>query len=243
MEKQATEDTGVDTFTTALKYVTDTTNGVKKLSNDQIETWQWLAVSDKKAFNEGFAGLDDDAKKLVRKVTDNIISETYRAIPGVDLVTNKVRKIISDNIMGTYNIKFNLISNFSELRKKLKSMLDTLRRMGNVPGVGASFANYANNIERLLNMFAGGGFPNVGELFIAREAGPELVGSIGNRNAVVNNQQIVEAVSSGVANAVASVLGNGGSSYQLIIDGEQITDVVQKRLQRRANITGMAMGV
>lgn len=37
----------------------------------------------------------------------------------------------------------------------------------------------------------------MGELFVAREAGPELVGSIGNRTAVANNDQIVEAVPKG----------------------------------------------
>ena len=47
--------------------------------------------------------------------------------------------------------------------------------------------------------FAGGGFPTVGEMFIAREAGPELVGQIGHRTAVANNDQIVQGVASGVA--------------------------------------------
>lgn len=46
--------------------------------------------------------------------------------------------------------------------------------------------------------YATGGFPNMGQMFIAREAGPELVGTIGSRSAVVNNDQIVESVSAGV---------------------------------------------
>lgn len=49
--------------------------------------------------------------------------------------------------------------------------------------------------------YANGGFPKVGEMFYARENGPELVGKIGNRSAVVNNQQIVDSVSSGVSRA------------------------------------------
>lgn len=49
--------------------------------------------------------------------------------------------------------------------------------------------------------FASGGFPTSGQLFIANEAGPELVGSIGNKTAVVNNDQIIQGVSEGVANA------------------------------------------
>jgi hypothetical protein len=47
--------------------------------------------------------------------------------------------------------------------------------------------------------YAEGGFPEQGQMFIAREAGAELVGSIGRRTAVVNNEQIVESVSNGVA--------------------------------------------
>lgn len=54
---------------------------------------------------------------------------------------------------------------------------------------------------------ATGGFPSVGQMFIAREAGPELVGTIGSRNAVVNNNQIVESVSAGVYRAVKEAMG------------------------------------
>ena len=50
--------------------------------------------------------------------------------------------------------------------------------------------------------FAEGGIPDYGQLFIAREAGPEFVGSFGSRNVVMNNDQIVTAVSGGVYNAV-----------------------------------------
>ena len=59
--------------------------------------------------------------------------------------------------------------------------------------------------------YAQGGFPgNDGQLFVAREAGPELVGSIGNRSAVVNNDQIVAAVSSGVYQAVMQANAQSG---------------------------------
>ena len=43
-------------------------------------------------------------------------------------------------------------------------------------------------------MLANGGFVDQGQLFIAREAGAEMVGSIGRRTAVANNDQIVEGI-------------------------------------------------
>ena len=48
---------------------------------------------------------------------------------------------------------------------------------------------------------AEGGFVDKGQLFVAREAGPEMVGSIGNRTAVANNDQIVSGIASGVREA------------------------------------------
>ncbi len=83
---------------------------------------------------------------------------------------------------------------------------------------------------------AAGGFPSMGELFIARESGAELVGSIGSRTAVANNDQIVKSVAIGVANAVAGVLGTGGEqniTVTTLLDGEVVYKNQQKVAKRR----------
>lgn len=64
---------------------------------------------------------------------------------------------------------------------------------------------------RLVNIphipfFEDGGFPNEGQLFIAREAGAEMVGAMGRRTAVANNDQIVEGISAGVSIANDGVI-------------------------------------
>ena len=64
---------------------------------------------------------------------------------------------------------------------------------------------------RLVNIphipfFEDGGFPNEGQLFIAREAGAEMVGAMGRRTAVANNDQIVEGISAGVSVANDGVI-------------------------------------
>ena len=53
----------------------------------------------------------------------------------------------------------------------------------------------------LIPLMADGGFPEQGQMFIAREAGAEMVGSIGRRTAVANNDQIVSGIAGGVAEA------------------------------------------
>ena len=87
--------------------------------------------------------------------------------------------------------------------------------------------------------FAQGGFPAQGQMFIAREAGPELVGTIGSRSAVVNNDQIIESVSRGVYDAVRAAMaggrsGNGGvAEFNLYLDGNEIASTVERVQQRR----------
>lgn len=62
--------------------------------------------------------------------------------------------------------------------------------------------------------YANGGFPSIGEMFIAREKGPEFVGRINNKTSVANNDQIVEGITAGVYKGVAAAMqgyNNGGS--------------------------------
>lgn len=86
--------------------------------------------------------------------------------------------------------------------------------------------------------YANGGLPTQGQYFMAREAGPELVGTIGNHTAVMNNDQIVASVSDGVAKALAPAInqmtntllgmqGNRGSvafagEVPVYIDGREV---------------------
>ena len=50
--------------------------------------------------------------------------------------------------------------------------------------------------------YANGGFPESGQMFIARESGPEMVGTMGGRTAVANNDQIVQGIAGGVSSAM-----------------------------------------
>ena len=95
--------------------------------------------------------------------------------------------------------------------------------------------------------YANGGFPDVGQMFIAREAGPELVGSINGRTAVANNDQIVAAVSQGVYSAVMAAMGNNNSSGEqnvnVYLDGKQIYASVEKtKAERGRTLMGNQLG-
>lgn len=97
---------------------------------------------------------------------------------------------------------------------------------------------------------ADGGIVGDGQLFIANEKGPELIGTDGKGNtAVVNNEQIISAVVAGVRQAVmeagmtiaervADSSGNGGGDTVIEIDSIEIARAVSrgnKRIGRRSN--------
>lgn len=95
---------------------------------------------------------------------------------------------------------------------------------------------FSNGSWKNITAYAGGGLPNMGQMFVAREAGPELVGTIGGHTAVVNNNQIVASVSDGVFNALAPVLThmvnainsmNSGSGQPLYVEGVSDGDIVK----------------
>lgn len=78
--------------------------------------------------------------------------------------------------------------------------------------------------------YASGGYPDEGQLFIARERGAEMVGSIGGKTAVANNDQIVEGISIGVYKAMmaAKAQGGEGGSFNFYLDGDPIYAKVEK---------------
>ncbi len=91
--------------------------------------------------------------------------------------------------------------------RSLNGFIGKINSVLSIVGAGISTISYVS-IPRLAN----GGFVDEGQLFIAREAGAEMVGNIGRKTAVVNNDQIVESVSQGVYEAVQRANGENYAS-------------------------------
>lgn len=92
--------------------------------------------------------------------------------------------------------------------------------------------------------YAQGGFPEMGEMFIAREAGPELVGSIGRKTAVANNDQIVSGIENGVYRAmVAANATKQGGTQTIRIINEIDGDIVGEKVIQYHNGKVLQTGV
>lgn len=187
----------------------------------------FLAELGKKAYEkiisplfDGIVWLRDKAVGLFKKVGTtvvNFVSDLFKS------VINGVLKAVEGVINGF-----------------IKMLNGAIKIINEIPGVNITKVELLS-IPRL----AEGGIVNEGQMFIAREAGPELVGSIGRKTAVANNDQIVSGIESGVYRAMvaANANSNGGSTQTIRIINEIDGDVVGEKVIKYHNGKVMQTGV
>ena len=157
-------------------------------------------------------GAYNEAQSLINQTVENqtkTLSQTQ-----TDLIEKF--KETKNSIQGQVNgMKFNPPTivipadvDTKKAKSKWSSFLDTLLRQ----------PKYAPN----MGQYASGGFPTQGELFIAREAGPELVGQMNGRTAVANNDQITEGIRQATYQGMMSALATAdfGSNVTIEASGD-----------------------
>lgn len=155
-----------------------------------------------------------NAMKNISTKLNNVFKDTNTYTnAGKNLVTalsNGISQNGNSLTIGFKNLLNTLISSMetftNRCRTALNNMLsDFLNTMSSVKITGKNTVTYTPAYESYIPRFASGGFPTPGQLFVANEPGnPEMIGSIGGRTAVANNEQITEAIAAAVYNAVVS---------------------------------------
>lgn len=149
---------------------------------------------------------------------------------------------VYDNIYNTFDaIRQTLQQVSDEVTRMLNQMVSDANSLAGLTGkkyshVGGYTMQQAQRFN--IEMFANGGFPRSGELFVAREAGAEMVGSIGSKTAVANNDQIERAIFNAVLTAMSQAMANGSSqpielNQKIELDGDVIYNNQQRVSARR----------
>lgn len=108
-----------------------------------------------------------------------------------------------------------------------------------VGAVATAMAAQASSIPQ----YANGAYDiEQGQLFVARERGPEMVGTINGRSSVANNNQIVESVSLGVERAVSRALAGNSSQQSVTVkidfNSNEAARILRPKLQYETNRIG-----
>lgn len=158
---------------------------------------------------------------------------------------------LSTTVINLWNdIKTGIITVVDKVKEVINGFVKTIKDVydkitGFISGITEAVSNAWNAVTGFfgggetsvsvtnVSAYASGGFPHAGELFVAREAGAEMVGSIGNRTAVANNDQIVQGIYEGVLSAMRDAGGATDIGVNVYLDGKQITSAVEKYQRQR----------
>lgn len=204
-----------------------------------------------KGGNEFVNNLSDKIRENSWKTQDSAkknVEEANKTISGIPLLIKttvqsavkqaKTAKDVAQSKVGNINISTN-VTGAKEAGKKAGN---DFKKGFSLTKIIAEGANALSSFAGKITFRANGGFPDVGEMFIARERGPELVGRLGSKSVVANNDQIVTGIYKGVRQAISDSQQQGNGDiyikHQTILDGKVIDERIDKVNQESVLKTG-----
>ncbi len=143
-----------------------------------------------------FVDMKEVGKKFVTGFVEGIKSE-YSSL------SNAIKSVLGDALSSKTAQSYG-----KDFGKQIASGISTGLKNATFPKLKGILNTTSTGATITFKAYAEGGFPDTGEAFIARENGPELIGRIGNKSTVANNDQIIEGIRQGVAAGVSEAMPN-----------------------------------
>ena len=161
-----------------------------------------------------------------------------------DKIWSTIKKVINSILGGIEGMANGIV-------RGINTVIRALNRLKiNIPGWvpdygGKTFGfNIAELSEVSIPRLEDGGFPTVGDLFFANEAGPEYVGSMNGKPAVANNDQIVEGIQEGTYQAMKQALSEKSFNpvVQVYIGNKKLYSGYAASKRSDSNMYGVDIG-
>lgn len=150
-----------------------------------------------------------DVFNTVSTFFKDIFEDAWQKVVDVFSVAGDIFTDIKDAVVSAFKYIVNelIIGLNKAIAKPFNAINDALMKIKEIEIFDMKpFKNLREINVPVIPMLANGGMVDVGQLFIARESGPEMVGTIGHKTTVANNTQIVSAISLGVFNAMIKAM-------------------------------------
>lgn len=194
--------TALKTFTTwksTANYTDWEVKGSKTGANvSNFTTWDSTANWKNQKIDPGWMGTtwNSTANWKSQKTDPKWAGTTWNS------TANFIKRTMASTFDTTFDATANVTAtlNKNDLRKQFKDSLNGIKI-----NINSTVDGVKKNVGKINTVaeYAEGGWPTIGDLFIANEAGPELVGTIGGSTAVANNDDIVQGIQGGVERANA----------------------------------------
>lgn len=185
----------------------------------------------------------DSAEQMKRSYDDSIARTSNN-------ITTKIPEALKEIAKNKFNIDFDadpskamntlttFLQNISKKMQTTFSVFDVLKNVTNVKTVTNALSNWYTNARKILG-FANGGLPPVGQLFVANEKGPELVGQIGGQSFVANQNQMMDLLDKKIGTATSSF----SPTIVVQVGNKEIARQVLTDLQDMATANGKAITI
>ena len=174
----------------------------------------------------------EENQKRIAKSTGQDLEDAYRdQIAVLDELADAIERnptfadmlgdVTAQDFRDQANALREVADQIERFPKKIETTVEVkIKQTGYLSATQGSETGLSSVIDlSKVSMRASGGFVSAGQLFVARESGPEMVGSIGNSTAVANNDQIVAGIQNGVAQANEQ---QNGLLRQIIVIGSEL---------------------
>ena len=181
-----------------LDKIKDEYKNTEELYEKYSDLTKAIAKGDMEEINKKY----EDLMKITVGNSNNYAQEYAKTFENAIETAAAHSKSYIENKLGDYG------TGYAAGNKVGKGYIDAVQKDFNnttfkLKGKMTVTTNLPDGTANFYSQKAEGGFLNKGEIFVAREAGPEMVGTINGKTAVANNDQIVEAISIGVAKAMS----------------------------------------
>lgn len=218
------------TLNEIINELVEQTNEVKngEISNELIEAWATLGETNKDKFLENFKKLPQDVQtEIVDKMQEKGYSISEKLQSGI----NKINPTITIKA-NTTNAETSIDSLITNIKSKLNGGLGSFGFGGGM-GSRANGGVYSNGSWKNIPQYANGGMPSHGSMFVAGEAGAEIVGHINGRTEVLNQSQIASAIYSAVVSAMSQFSGQSGEiEVHVHTDEGTVIDRIEQRTKQ-----------
>ena len=173
----------------------------------------------------------EDIVKTAKQIKDNGLSSTIKDFS--QSLKNSASNIKSfyDNAL-SYNNGFSLGKEFGN---GIANAISSALKNTNFPKIKITDTSSNQNIGTYkISTYAQGGLPPVGQIFIANERGPELVGQIGGQSFVANQNQILDLVKG----EIATTKGINNATFIFKVGDEEVARYIINNLQDMAKSNG-----
>lgn len=195
------------------------------------EKWQELGEKAKKGIKEKFEEFKQNFHPI-KDWWDTHIAPWFTKEKWIELAKKGVEGI--KDAFSNLNIKI-----------KMPHFSWTSQPIGGTVGKILSALNLPASLPKLnVSWYADGGYPDVGELFVANEAGPEMIGKIGNKTTVANNDQITKSIAQAAYEAMNKALNennNDGQPLNIYFGNERLYSGYTKHKSQASNQYGISI--